>query len=211
MNKNIIAFFVLHLLLFFGSCNGSDEPLCDCSSTGLEELRFTALEPIVLEDADVTDGQFSPYSNTIDYNDFLLRLNLTTKKVNDGVGGLKSISKFGFSTAYACTCAIPQTILHRIESIQILQKTIDGTVYEEISDAFGVLHFLKDGNELTSIDEALQASRTAEENLWVVTNYDLRLVQKEEILPEAIFKVVITLSNEQKFEKETSLIVFNQS
>lgn len=208
MKKNITALILLYLFQFIGACVQDDYPECDCSGTALTEVEIVGLNTDTREMVGDSFYETQEIGESVLKADFILALDLkfTEKEIFTSAQKRHSWS-FGFQAAYACTCAVPYSVTKQVERIEIFGAELDSSNFVNISGAFMVLDFF-DNEGFFTLTEAVEATRQAENAQSFIPRYQLKIVDEAAIPQNAVFKVMVTLSDGTELQQETSLITF---
>ena len=211
LKKNWIALILLHVFLLIGSCE-SDNTFddCDCSGISSVQIDFTGLRVNSFEaigndlrDTRLIDGSISK-------ENFLLEIDLPFNEIfiaSSTKRDCRSFS-FGFSSAYACSCAYPTVLNNTVADIQILMSlTGEDSDFVDASANFQVVDFF-DNEGFFTLEEALLATRQVEEGFSFIPRYQLRISDGSAIPDTVVFKVMVTFSDETEREQKTAQITF---
>lgn len=208
MKKKITALLLLYVLQFVGACVQDDYIDCDCSGVGQIEVEYNGLDADTLEMVGDNFYETQEIGESVLKADFILDVNLEfTGREIIGHTQKGHSWPFGFQAAYACSCAVPYSVLKQVERIEILGAEPDSSNFVDISRAFKVLDFF-DSEGFFTLEEAVEATRQIENSQNFIPNYKLK-ISDESAIPQKLFlKVLITLSDGTELQQETSLITF---
>ncbi|MEO0573474.1 MAG: hypothetical protein AAF039_17360 [Bacteroidota bacterium] len=211
MKKNWAALILLHFFLLIGSCE-SDNTFddCDCGGISSVQIDFTGLRVNSLEsigndfrDTRVIDGSISK-------ENFLLEIDLPFNETFITSSAKRDCQSFffGFSSAYACTCAYPTFLNNTVGNIRIfMSSTGEDADFVDASANFQVVDFF-DSEGFFTIEEAILATREAENSFSFVPRYQLRISDESAIPNTVVLKVMVAFSDDTEREQKTTQITF---
>ena len=205
----ILLFFYVFATIFSCSEDGGPADDCNCSDE-VVNITFNDLEIEVLEQQD-NAAQPSAIVDSVAKQDFLLRVNLPFEELASVAKGSNDNFSLGFSSAYACSCAVFTSVTNQIVDIQVFQKETDTPILQEVTSAFGIVDFTSSNGTLLTVDEALEETRRLENNFGFINQYDFKIVNEDVILNQANFRILIRFQDEITLEEQTSEINFIQS
>ncbi|NQZ44023.1 MAG: hypothetical protein HRT65_06900 [Flavobacteriaceae bacterium] len=208
-----LPFLMLTILAIsvLANCSGSDGSDdfddCNCGAFSSINIEFDGMQAQALEmiNEDFFDAQV--FVEAIPKEHLVLEVDLRFSERFIASLGNKSTSSSNNEAAQRCSCAYPFNVINRLERLEVAMRLEGEINFVEVTDLFGVAGF-ETNDRLLSIEEALAASRKAEDNFDFISRYYLRVKDLAGIPDEATFRIQVVFKDESEFLQETQLVRF---
>jgi hypothetical protein len=196
--KSLLCIYAVQLLLV--SCIEDD---CKCRPRQTYETKVTDFD---LKALDTSGFTASEINGTVFKNSFGIVLNVAYNVERIAkVESKNSMSQFGFSAAYACSCVPNEFIsLNKIDSIKITVTNPETQIATNVTENFKAFIY---GNELNLTD--FSHLHEDFQDYWNPFDViELELNSQNNIPNTAIFTIELILSEDENLIKESEVINF---
>jgi hypothetical protein len=196
--KSLLCIYAVQLLLV--SCIEDD---CKCRPRQTYETKVTDFD---LKALDTSGFTASEINGTVFKNSFGIVLNVAYNVERIAkVESKNSMSQFGFSAAYACSCVPNEFIsLNKIDSIKITVTDSETQIATDVTENFKAFIY---GNELNLTD--FSHLHEDFQDYWNPFDViELELNSQNNIPNTAVFTIELILSEDENLIKESEVINF---
>jgi hypothetical protein len=196
--KSLLCIYAVQLLLV--SCIEDD---CKCRPRQTYETKVTDFD---LKALDTSGFTASEINGTVFKNSFGIVLNVAYNVERIAkVESKNSMSQFGFSAAYACSCVPNEFIsLNKIDSIKITVTNPETQIATNVTENFKAFIY---GNELNLTD--FSHLHEDFQDYWNPFDViELELNSQNNIPNTAVFTIELILSEDENLIKESEVINF---
>jgi hypothetical protein len=196
--KSLLCIYAVQLLLV--SCIEDD---CKCRPRQTYETKVTDFD---LKALDTSGFTASEINGTVFKNSFGIVLNVAYNVERIAkVESKNSMSQFGFSAAYACSCVPNEFIsLNKIDSIKITVTDSETQIATDVTENFKAFIY---GNDLNLTD--FSHLHEDFQDYWNPFDViELELNSQNNIPNTAVFTIELILSEDENLIKESEVINF---
>ncbi|WP_339924663.1 hypothetical protein [uncultured Cyclobacterium sp.] len=197
MNKRLLSLFLIYIFQFLATSCVSF--FCDCDRAITYERTYKGFE---LNAFFTSDFQNTELSNTDNKNNSFGLMVFVEDELNQ-ITYLKSkldFSSFGFTSAYACSCAFDQYI--NVDPIEYIEIGVTDSQSQEITNVTANFTIFDLNGKQTTI------SKLFENRIYQHDKFQLIMMEYDNIPDSSIFTVKIVLESGTELIQQTQEINF---